>query len=163
MSSATNSRLDIQIRGMVLEDVSQVLKLERAIFPDPWSAAAFKEQITARGWGAIVAECEGRIIGYACYYIVSGESHLTNIGVDPKYRRKSVAKRLLENILRVVTDSNCEYIFLEVRPSNHGAVAFYERFHFDLLYRRPNYYREPVEDALVMGRYLGGAKKDEQL
>lgn len=163
MSNAANPRLDIEIRRMNLDDIAPVMKLERAIFPDPWSAAAFREQITGEGWGAIVAECDGRIIGYGCYYIVAGESHLTNIGVDPKYRRKSVAKRLLENILQVVTDSNCEYIFLEVRPSNYGAVAFYERFHFDLMYRRPNYYRQPVEDALVMGRYLGGTKKDQQL
>jgi ribosomal-protein-alanine N-acetyltransferase len=145
---------------MDIGDISSVMKLEKAMFPDPWSPAAFKEQIEGEGWGAIVAECDGQIIGYACYYIVSGESHLTNIGVDPKYRRKSVAKQLLDNILQVVTESNCEYIFLEVRPSNHGAVAFYECFHFDILYRRPNYYREPVEDALVMGRYLGTAVKD---
>lgn len=163
MSSVTNPDLEIQIRGMTGADITRVMQIEKVIFPDPWSSEAFKEQMKGDGWNAIVAECDGGIIGYACYYIVAGEAHLTNIGVEPKYRRKSVAKQLLDNILQVVTESNCEYIFLEVRPSNHGAVAFYERFHFDVLYRRPDYYREPVEDALVMGRYLGGTGKDQQL
>lgn len=158
MSFATNRDRDLAltIREMTLDDISQVMKLEREIFPDPWSAAAFKEQLTQVGWGAIVAESGDRIIGYACYYIVAGESHLTNIAVNAKYRRKSVARRLLDNILQVVQSRDCEYIFLEVRPSNSGAIAFYEKFHFEILYRRPNYYRQPVEDAFVMGRYLAG-------
>ncbi len=163
MTHATNHNLRVQIRDMTLADVPQVMKIERIIFPDPWSAAAFKEQVTAEGWGGIVAECDGAIIGYGCYYIVASEAHLTNIGVALKYRRKSVAKQLLDNILQFVTERNCEYIFLEVRPSNRGAVAFYEKNHFEVLYRRPNYYRQPVEDALVMGKYLGPTRKDQQL
>ncbi|UCD63183.1 MAG: ribosomal protein S18-alanine N-acetyltransferase [Candidatus Zixiibacteriota bacterium] len=155
MNVEKGNELPIVIRQMTESDLRAVVKLERLIFPDPWSAAAFKEQLATDGWGAIVAEYEGRVIGYACYYVVLGESHLTNIAVRGDYRRKSVAKQLLENILQVVLGYNCEYIFLEVRPSNRGAVAFYERHGFDILYRRPNYYRKPVEDALVMGRYLG--------
>jgi ribosomal-protein-alanine N-acetyltransferase len=139
---------------MTPADIPRVMELEKAIFPDPWSAGAFKQQITETDWGGIVAECVGVIIGYGCYYMVAGEAHLTNIAVEPNYRRKSVAKQLLDNILEVVADNKCEYIFLEVRPSNIGAITFYEKYNFELLYRRPNYYRKPVEDALVMGRYI---------
>ncbi|UCG63108.1 MAG: ribosomal protein S18-alanine N-acetyltransferase [Candidatus Zixiibacteriota bacterium] len=163
MTRATNHDLRVNIRDMSLADIPAIMQIERLIFPDPWSVAAFKEQVTAEGWGGIVAECGGAIIGYGCYYIVESEAHLTNLGVVPKYRRKSVAKQLLGNILQFVTERNCEYVFLEVRPSNRGAVAFYEKHHFEVLYRRPNYYKQPVEDALVMGRYLGGTEKDQQL
>jgi len=139
---------------MTTVDIPAILKIERAVFPDPWSSEAFEEQITLPGWSSIVAESEGRIIGYGCFHVVATESHLTNLAVAPKYRRKSVAKQLLDNILQVVKQHSCDFIFLEVRPSNRGAIAFYERFHFEVLYRRPRYYRQPVEDALVMGRYL---------
>ena len=162
MSAETKSEPDIEIRAMARGDVRTVVRMEKQIFPDPWSSAAFKEQLDTAGWGAIVAEFDGRIIGYACYYMVSGESHLTNIAVEEKYRRKSVAKRLLENILQVVKGYNCEYIFLEVRPSNHAAISFYEKHGFEILYRRPNYYRKPAEDAVVMGRYLGSIERDLQ-
>ncbi|MEW6412530.1 MAG: ribosomal protein S18-alanine N-acetyltransferase [Candidatus Zixiibacteriota bacterium] len=154
MSDEAKAKTDIAIRDMVLADIPRVMELERAIFPDPWSVAAFKQQVTEKDWGGLVAESDGMVIGYACYYMVAGEAHLTNIGVEPNYRRKSVAKQLLDNILQFVADNECEYIFLEVRPSNSGAITFYEKFGFDVLYRRPNYYRKPVEDALVMGRYI---------
>jgi len=139
---------------MTKNDLAEVILLERNIFPDPWSYEAFEEQIEIEGWGGLVAEGDGQIVGYACYYIVNDEAHLTNIAVDSNYRRKSVAKQLLENILKVVTERNCEFILLEVRPSNEKALKFYEKYGFHVLYRRPNYYRKPLEDALVMVCYL---------
>lgn len=159
MSSDTKSELEVSVRLMTERDISSVMKIEREAFSDPWSASAFEQQLREAGWGAIVAETDGKVIGYACYYILDAESHLTNIAVASDYQRKSVAKRLLENILRVVTDQRCEFLLLEVRPSNTPAVAFYERYGFKLLYRRPHYYRKPLEDALVMVRYLEDDEK----
>ncbi len=163
MTNVTDPKLEIELRKLTLADIGPVVRLEKVIFPDPWSSAAFKEQLTVDGFDGILAECDGEIIGYACWYTVAGESHLTNIAVEPKYRRKSVAKQLLGNILQVVTDNNCEYMFLEVRPSNTEAIAFYKRHQFEVMYRRPDYYRQPVEDALVMGKYLAGPEKDQHL
>ncbi len=149
----------IILREMTTEDIPQVIALEKEIFSDPWPPSAFEEHLTLDGWGAFVAEKEGEVVGYACYYVVDIEGHLTNIAVHPALRRKSVARRLLERILEVVQASGCEYILLEVRPGNKEARAFYERFGFTLLYRRPYYYRHPLEDALVLVRYLKGDRK----
>ena len=154
-----NRKLKVSIREMAERDLPQVVSLEEKIFPDPWPRSAFLEQVTDGDWGTIVAETDDRIIGYACYFIADSESHLTNIAVDSVCRRKSVARKLLEAILRIVQESGCEYLLLEVRPSNAEARAFYERFGFTLLYRMPNYYRHPVEDALVLVRYLKYSKK----
>jgi ribosomal-protein-alanine N-acetyltransferase len=144
----------VTVRALSADDVDQVVVLEKEIFPDPWPRSAFEEQLKGPQWGGIVAERDGRVIGYACYLIVANESHLTNIAVDPLHRRKSVAKRLLDRILDIVNERQCEMLLLEVRTSNHAAITFYERFGFEMLYRRPNYYRRPVEDALVMVRHL---------
>lgn len=154
-----NSKLEVRIREMAEADLPQVVSLEKRIFSDPWPRSAFLEQITDGGWGAIVAEADDRIIGYACFFIVDGECHLTNMAVDPACRRKSVARKLLEAILGIVQESGCEYLLLEVRPSNVEARAFYERFGFTLLCRKPYYYRHPVEDALVLVRYLKHGKE----
>lgn len=155
MNSVGNSpEVTAVIRPMNESDIDRVTELEAVIFPDPWPRAAFVEQLKDDTWGALVAEADGEIIGYACYLLVHNESHITNIGVEKIWRRKSVARRLLEHILEIVTSRGCEILLLEVRPSNAEARAFYAKHGFRELYRRPNYYRRPIEDALVMVRYL---------
>jgi len=153
LSSKTKSNI-ITIREMKSTDLDLVVELEHKIFPDPWPYNAFKEQVEEKNWGGIVAESERGIIGYACYYVAAAEAHLTNIAVVEKFRRKSVAKLLLDNILEVVAKHKCEYLLLEVRPSNSSAISFYEKHDFKLLYRRPKYYHSPIEDAIVMVRYF---------
>ncbi len=154
MTYSTKNNIQINIRDMAKADLSEILIIEIDTFPDPWSKQLFKEQISDPGWGGVVAETDSQIIGYACYYIVAGEGHLTNIAVKKEFRRKSVAKNLLENILMIASNNECEFVLLEVRSSNNEAVAFYDTFGFKELYRRPGYYHNPVEDALVMVRYF---------
>ncbi len=161
MSSAGgNDKLSIHIREMVESDLPAVMAIEREVFPDPWPQSAFREQISGRGWGALVAEIDHRVIGYACYFTVDCEAHLTNIAVGRQDRRKSVAGQLLKAIFGIVRERGCDYVVLEVRASNTDARAFYDRFGFRLLYRRPYYYRQPVEDALVLVCYMKASDKE---
>jgi ribosomal-protein-alanine N-acetyltransferase len=101
-----------------------------------------------------VTVIENKIAAYGCYLIITTEAHLTNLAVAPEFRRKSVARQLLGEILEIARRKECEYILLEVRPRNESAISFYEQAGFKLLYRRPRYYRNPVEDALVMVYYF---------
>jgi len=141
-------------------DIDSVLILEELIFSDPWPRTAFVDALEERTWSALVAEIDGKLVGYACFLVVDVEAHLANIAVVSEHRRKSVAKHLLDRIFSVVLDRRCEFILLEVRPSNTEALAFYEKYGFRLLYRRPNYYRRPAEDALVMVRYFEKEESD---
>ena len=154
MSLKTRNNLQLTVRSMTDADLVDVLRLEKEIFSDPWPRDMFTEHATGGHWTALSAESAGKLVGYACYRIEEDKAHLTNMAVDPEYQRKSVAKRLLENILRIVQESGCELITLEVRASNSGAIAFYTAFGFVELYRQPNYYRRPVEEACVMVRYI---------
>ena len=147
------------IRAMRDADLSRIVELENECFSDPWSRQAFSETFHEPGWASIVALEKENVIGYACFLTVDVEAHLTNIAVAPAHRRKSVAKQLLDHILLVIKRKNCKYLLLEVRPRNVGAIAFYERHGFRVLYRRPNYYHGPVEDALVMVRDLDTSEK----
>jgi len=150
----SNNRIAVKIRPMAESDLKEIARLEKEIFSDPWPMRSFAEILADDQWESLVAEADGMTVGYACYMIVLNESHLANIASVPAYRRKSVAKQLLERILDTVKDRGCDLILLEVRPSNAEAIAFYEMYGFTMLYRRPNYYRRPAEDALVMVRYL---------
>lgn len=139
-------------------DVEAVASIEKECFPDPWPRSAFEDIVRSNDHGGMVAVHEDKVIAYGCYLIIAREAHLTNLAVAPEYRRKTVARQILEHILEMARRKECEYILLEVRPRNESAVAFYENAGFKLLYRRPRYYRNPVEDALVMVYYFSENK-----
>lgn len=161
MNNVNKDALDIDIRPMEVDDIMEVAALERDIFSDAWPAAAFEEALAEPSWGCLVAEHGGEIVGYACLQVIDIEGHLTNIAVAAEHRRKNVAKQLLDRILRIVRESKCHYLLLEVRPRNRAAIAFYEKHGFELMYTRPDYYRNPVEDALVLVCYLKPGRQDD--
>ncbi len=152
----------MRIRKMRESDVAPIVAFEKDIFPEPWSAVAFQDTLAYEDGGGIVAELEtqdgsksvAEIVGYACYYSAAGETHLTNIAVAKSYRRKGVAKRLLETIFAKARLARSEAVFLEVRASNQSAQQLYARFGFTELYRRKRYYGNPTEDAIVFVREL---------
>lgn len=156
MTSAKSekSKLRPVLREMLESDLSLILALERQIFSDAWPRSAFEDILSDENWHATVAISDDVIIGYACILIVAGELHLANLAVDPLWRRKSVAKGLLDHILQQAEQGACDSVILEVRPSNAAAKKFYEQAGFIDLYRRPNYYQQPLEDALVMIKHL---------
>jgi ribosomal-protein-alanine N-acetyltransferase len=142
------------IRDMTQADTEMLHALEKQIFPDPWPRESFDETFNNPDWRTLIVEIDGQIVGYACILVSAGEMHLANIAVVEAWRRKSVATRLLDRILHLAIAERCAMILLEVRVSNSGARAFYERHGFKDLYARKHYYRKPVEDAQVMVRYL---------
>ncbi len=142
------------IRPMEERDVDAIVALESSIFSDPWPAETFRDGLDDSDHRFLVAEINGQIVGYAAYYVELGEGRLTNIAVIPEYRRKSIAKKILEHILDLVKKDKCKYIFLDVRPTNKAAIDLYVKYGFYEVYRRPRYYRVPAEDALVMVKNL---------
>lgn len=148
--------INIKIRPMNREDLRQVLAIENAVFSDPWPEEAFLQADLHPDHQFIVAQGDKRVVGYAAYYFDIGEARLTNIAVDPEFQRKSIAKKLLNYILDIVKKENCEYIFLDVRPTNLAAIDLYKKFGFEKAYIRPGYYDNPPEDAFVMVRRLDG-------
>jgi len=154
MSEVNSTKGQLVIRPLTRGDIAPIVLIEARIFSDPWPAIAFEEELDSDYRGVIVAEIDGLITGYAGYIVAAGECQLTNIGVAPEFRGKSIAKSLLNRILEIAKKAECEYIFLDVRPSNTAAINLYNRFGFIELYRRPGYYRIPPEDAIVMVKTL---------
>ena len=142
------------IRNMKLEDLDQVLELENAIFPDPWTLSNFRHEVALSqvSW-PIVAENRYEIVGYAVPWFVEDEMHLANIAVSPLYRRQGVGSMLMTVVLEEALARGARRAFLEVRPSNLDAIRLYKKFGFEKVGYRRRYYRNG-EDALVMQRYL---------
>jgi len=145
---------DFLIREMTENDLPAVLAIEKDLFTDPWSEGMFREDLVSNTAFPFVAEAAGQIIGYAILLIILDDGHLTNIAVGRPYQRKSVAKRIVTFILQDALARGLAQVILEVRPANTAAIALYKSFGFDVISRRKKYYRNPVEDCLVMRRRL---------
>lgn len=138
---------------MELSDIPNLGSLEEQIFDDPWPREIFEELLEKAGTNALVVLAESGLVGYAVLEVTPEYAHLTNIAVARDYRRKSVAKLLMDRIFEIVTERLSEIIILEVRPSSSPAISLYKKYGFNELYRQPNYYRQPVEEAIVMAAY----------
>ena len=139
------------VEPMRAGDLDEVLAIERASFTMPWSRGAFLYEIEQNR----VAHCHvvregGGIIGYLCVWEIADEVHVTNIAIHPAYRRRGIARELLTGLIADARARDLRLIVLEVRPSNHEAIALYESFNFRVTGRRRGYYYDTGEDALVM-------------
>ena len=147
---------------MRVEDVDQVHAIERLSFPLPWSRESFIREICEidNSHLLVVPEDEDRtgaseaqesgVMGYACWWEVVDECHITNFAVAPEHRRKGVADFLIERILEDARGKGLLRATLEVRLGNAAAIALYEKWGFTAAAMRPRYYPDNREDALVM-------------
>ena len=136
---------------MTREDIPQVVELDRISFSLPWSERSFRFEVTendcSRCW---VAELDGTIIGMLVLWLIVDEAHIATLAVDPQYRRQGCAEKILTEALRSASAEGARCATLEVRAGNAAARALYKKFSFAVVGRRPHYYRDNHEDALLL-------------
>ncbi|MCP4873119.1 MAG: ribosomal protein S18-alanine N-acetyltransferase [Proteobacteria bacterium] len=146
----------IQLRRATLEDLPALLALEGRCFDRPWPEGAFAAELAlpyAQVWLAF-DEGDPRPIGYVDFWVVEGEISLLNVAVDPRARRRGLARMLLAKLKTEGRAVGGEMIFLEVRRSNEGGLALYRAAGFEQIGIRKGYYAAEKEDAIVMSRAL---------
>ena len=151
----------VTFRPMAADDLDEVMAIEQAAYRFPWGRGIFEDCLRV-GYCCLVADSGGRIDGHGIMMARAGEAHILNLCVDPGARRSGVASALLTSLMELAVTANADCAFLEVRPSNHGAIALYQGAGFHEVGRRPNYYPAPFgrEDALVMARGLADPDED---
>ncbi|MBN1426135.1 ribosomal protein S18-alanine N-acetyltransferase [Candidatus Fermentibacteria bacterium] len=151
----------LTIRGAVASDAEGIHRVEGEAFPDPWSLRMFSHLIEggSRASARVMVGCvDERILGFVVAERADPEIHVTNIAVDPSFRRMGIAQRLMQAIVSWSENEGLEEVWLEVREGNHAARALYGALGFVEILRRPQYYRRPVEDALILALFLRGAQ-----
>ena len=144
----------MQIVKMTKEHIPDILKVEAECFSDPWSEAMFLEEISGKFAHYYVAETDGQAVAYMGMWSLSGEGHITNVAVAKDYRRKGIARSLIEHFIDIAKCENLEFMTLEVRASNVAAISLYESFGFTQVGVRKKYY-ENIEDALLLTKFFG--------
>lgn len=143
----------LSIRTARPEDLRAVERIERRSFVDPWPGEALYDELQADALRLpIVAERAGTVVGYLMAWRCGDELHILNLAVAPEERRHGAGSLLLSSVLDEARGRGMALATLEVRASNAGARAFYVRHGFTAVGRRPAYYRDNGEDAIIMSR-----------
>ena len=130
--------------------VPQVAQLETVCFSEPWSERSIASEITNPLSAWIVAVDGDRVVGYVGSQAVPPEADVMNLAVLPDYRRQGIGQRLIDLLIERLHADGISSLTLEVRVSNQPAISLYEKLGFAVVGRRPRYYINPREDALIL-------------
>jgi ribosomal-protein-alanine N-acetyltransferase len=139
------------LRAATPEDVEAMAAIEAIAFSDPWPASAFRDLLEhAYARLTVALDSQAGLVGYCVMLHVLDEGEIANIAVSPDLRRRGIAARLLDDALDAAAEMAIATVFLEVRVSNDAARMLYASRGFAPVGRRRAYYRQPMEDALVL-------------
>ncbi len=139
----------IFIREYVAGDEKAITEIERECFSAPWSEKAITDAVE-NGTRFLIAEKAFETVGYVSINTALDEGYINNIAVKKEFRRQGVAEKLLKGLDRKAKELNLAFLSLEVRQSNSGAIALYEKCGYKNMGVRKNFYDAPKEDAVIM-------------
>jgi ribosomal-protein-alanine N-acetyltransferase len=146
--------IDLRFRNMRIEDLSEVMCIERQSFSSPWSYELFLHEIIDKTSAAIVVEAEGDVktemLGYLFYWRIGEEIHITNIAVARLHRRQGVGESMIRWMMDNARENGIKKLSLEVRVSNKAALEMYAKLGFTGMGVRKRYYTDNGEDAIIM-------------
>jgi ribosomal-protein-alanine N-acetyltransferase len=141
----------IEILRACKEHIDEITVIESICFKIPWSRESIREEIVDNNLAIyLCAKADGRIAGYAGYWKVIDEAHITNIAVHPEYRQKGIGSMLVKGMIDICTKTGIDKMTLEVRKSNIKAQGLYKKFGFKFAGIRKAYYSDNREDAVIM-------------
>lgn len=148
-------------RDAVAADVPVLAELERALFGrDAWSEALLADELARmpESRQVLVVVADDDPVGYAILRVTGELGEVQRLGVVPGWRRRGIARTLVERLIEEARRRGCREVLLEVATSNAGAIALYEGVGFVSIGRRPGYYAGGTEDAVVMRLDLTGRR-----
>jgi ribosomal-protein-alanine N-acetyltransferase len=141
---------------MTPEDLDEVIRIEQTT-ESPWSAKLFASEFElTNGWRFVFQdEAAAKIVGFIIGTITIDEAEIRKIAVAPEFRQRKIASFLLGESLAFLKEQKAASCFLELRKSNRAAFGLYEKHGFKKAGERKKYYKNPVEDALIMHKNIG--------
>jgi len=142
---------ELTIRTACKDDFSKLYEIELESFAHPWPIDAFTDFLLPWAWLLMFGD---EIAGYIFYHGVGDEMVIINFAIRPCYQSMGWGEFLLKKSMRQMIDTGVKHFYLDVRMSNTKARNLYEKFGFQPLGTRKNYYSNPEEDAIVMGKQI---------
>lgn len=142
------------IRKMTVADISFAAEIEKNCFVHPWSEQSIESELMRDNSVFLMAFEENTPVGYVGLSSVMDEGYMGNLAVLESCRRKGIGRALMEALIAECKKLELAFVTLEVRASNTPAIKLYEALGFAEVGRRKNYYKEPLEDALLLTLYF---------
>ncbi len=142
----------MEIRRATAADASEIAAAEALCFSDPWSERDVLGYVATEGGMVFVAKQDGKVIAYLLGRLIAPEAEIYRIAVLPEERRRGVGYRLLDFVMKTERGRGLDTVFLEVRSQNTAALNLYSAYGFRRVGFRKGYYKDPVDDAIVMLR-----------
>lgn len=140
----------MEIKPFEEKHIDDVYEIEKACFSNPWSRSDLANQLDLETSHFLVADIDGKAVGYMGLQVFSDEGYITNVAVLPEYRGQGIALALINEQLK----NKMDFITLEVRESNTPAIRLYEKAGFENMGIRPKFYSSPTENAIIMTKYF---------
>ncbi len=145
----------MKVRQFATGDLDSILAIQnRCPQASRWSAQAYLRLVSDPGGAILVAELDTattpKVLGFLAIHRIVDQAEVLNLAVDPDHQRQGAGRALFEEIRKRLLAEGTKRIYLEVRPSNKPALAFYYSLGFGLHSLRKDYYQQPLEDAFVM-------------
>ena len=164
MTSKPNEKSDnyliFKLRPLQLDDLDAVIEIDRLSLPTPTKKGIYQYELVQNQlahYRVLVVEGNGRtseLIGFAGFWLMGDEIHVSMIAVHPAWRRKRLGERLLADLLEQAKATQAVLVTLEVREHNTAAQSLYHKYKFEVVGRRKRYYKDTGEDAILMTLFL---------
>ena len=161
MPAAESSQSCVHIRWMIRRDMPAVLSIEEASFEFPWCEEEFIRCLRQRNCIGMVAERDDEVVGFMIYELHKSRLHLLNFAVDPRYRRESIGRSMLDKLVSKLSSDRRNRIMLEVRETNLDAQLFFKQLGFRAISVLRDFYEDTTEDAYVMQLRYRGEEAEE--
>ena len=146
--------MNLKLSKMSIEDLKSIKNVLASDFDNFWSFDVLEEELECDNSYVIIAKVdENTIVGFAGLKVILDEADIMNIVVKKDFRHNGIGSVLLENLINYSTDLNLKTITLEVNENNLSAIRLYDKFSFDKLGIRKNYY-DGKSDAIIMSKKL---------
>lgn len=143
------------IRSMVEKDIDAIVRLEKQLFTSAWTKDHFRYELSKNPFSNnLVLQKQATIIGYIGFWLLGDQTQITTIGISPNEQGRGYAKVLMDACIKATEEQGYAIITLEVRVSNTVAINLYQRYGFEVVTTRKNYYQDTKEDAYLMLKRL---------
>lgn len=161
-TAIARTQTEVSLNRMTEHDLLEVVAIEEMSDLSPWGWDAYHAELQSTTTSLMLvarlsspASCPDYIVGFIVVRQLADEIHINNIAVRPDFRGRGVGRQLLQTALGWGRDKQASQAVLEVRAGNEGAQQLYRSCEFEVIGRRPRYYKSPPEDALLMALPLG--------
>lgn len=144
----------MKIEKMTAEHLDEVILIEQDCFVHPWSKQSIESELANENSVFLTAIVDNKVVGYIGMNVVVDEGYIFNVAVDKEYRKRGIGSALINELVNFGKKNNLCFLTLEVRESNKNARSLYSKFGFIKVGERKDYYKEPVENAVLMTKYF---------